>query len=144
VTCKTTSNRVSVTNCACKPHYYETGSACAVCDYKCGNCENNKNECLTCSHSTRSAAPNCLCKDTYYNSGTDVACKPCVYPCKNCTSASVCLTCETTLNRVSVTNCSCKPHYYDTGSDCAICNYKCGNCQDNANNCTSCSHTTRS
>ena len=38
LTCVTTSNRVSVTDCNCKPHYYETLSECSICNYACANC----------------------------------------------------------------------------------------------------------
>jgi len=63
----------------------------------------------------------------------------------NCTSASVCTSCATTpLTRANNTDCSCSAQYYETGSECAICNYKCGECETNATNCTTCSDTNRS
>ena len=65
--CTTTPKRVSTTNCSCISHYYETGSACAVCDYKCGNCSTAATTCSSCSDTTRTLSGSaCPCNNGYY------------------------------------------------------------------------------
>jgi len=68
--CATSPNRANTTTCACSDHYYETGSACAICNYKCGNCTTNATNCTTCSDTNRSPTPTCGCNATFYDDGT--------------------------------------------------------------------------
>lgn len=75
-----------------------------MCNYKCENCENSAENCISCSDETREGSK-CDCKPGFYESG-DIKCKPCLYPCQNCLSDTQCQTCQTPENRQST--CSCQ------------------------------------
>jgi proprotein convertase subtilisin/kexin type 5 len=94
-------SRVWTPDCDCPFHYYSSGiptcksiysSKVIVCDYVCGNCETNSDNCTTCS-GNRVTTPSCPCKDEYFDVNVEM-CPPCKARCATCiTSKDNCLTC---------------------------------------------------
>jgi len=62
LTCETTANRVSVSNCTCRDGFWETGSECGVCENRCATCSESASVCDSCK-GTALLSNNCICLD---------------------------------------------------------------------------------
>ena len=78
--------------CNCLAGYFQNGSLCNACPYKCANCT-NANVCTTCSDATtRSFIDSCNCLIGFYDAGVAV-CAACPTLCRTCSSATNCTSC---------------------------------------------------
>ena len=153
-TCASTSNTVcsscvsgaafnSNNICNCLSGYYQNGSLCNACPYKCANCT-NANVCTTCSDAaTRNFNDSCNCLTGFYDAGV-AACASCPSLCKTCSSATNCTSCFTENNRVLNNGlCVCATGWFQVvntnGSfSCSKCDPSCNSCSLLATQCTDC------
>jgi len=134
--CRKGINRSLIrSGCGCKDGHYDDGSNinCIACKYPCGNCKTRSTSCTSCrTTANRVSATDCSCKPGSYETGS--SCQLCQYPCRTCKGlgSGNCLSCASTIDkRSSTSTCNCIGHYYETkvlNTGCAICNYKCKDC----------------
>lgn len=134
--------------CTCLTGFFQNGSLCNPCPYKCGSCSTGS-VCTTCSdNTTRASNDSCNCLLGLYDAGVAV-CSACPSLCRTCSSATNCISCFTSNNRaLNNGQCVCNTGFYQvvnpngtlscspcdpTCTSCSLLPSACSNCDANAN-----------
>ncbi|CAD8113135.1 unnamed protein product [Paramecium sonneborni] len=155
LSCDSIANReLKVDQCKCQPHYFEMGvQECAICSAFCYECINQFDNCTSCYDDRYLEGNTCICTSkilggaiSTFDFNGQVKCQKCHYSCGSCQGIEQtdCLTCMENENRYQVDNtCVCKNEYFDTGlPQCETCSYKCQECKQQPDSCTSCKDNT--
>lgn len=135
----------------CPSGYYSLNSQCLACNSKCATCIQSGNNCLSCIGSlildgNGNCVQNCTSNTQYYDNMSK-SCKNCSSDCMSCSGPSYddCTTCHAPLvlfQQICVMNCPAGL-YPNQDSICTACQSQCQTCDSSANDCSSCSATTK-